>query len=757
MTGLLNSFVYAENLCTGSQGDQLSNCITENLRFLPYLDDKTEATVKDIGFIKAKQLPYLSGKTYVTLQPIGIANATAQMMQQNDYGVISFRCLEAFSRPMLSIPRLQDLGLLAKEINITETIIVEPTSVVTGGVPLRDITACLGDIWCIADAYLFNTRNLSLSYSTSIATVISGLEAIKKLINGTGDYYTLPSLASKVSTALASANTANSTVINQFDLAIAHVTSMPVTWDRTYLLDTFNSAKTLIVSSFDLATLNTSIQTNVVTPLSVITSATDFTIFDFNITDGVAVWITALDLSNSQQKIFSTQQLLGSWGTPPSYDPSVTNAKQYLIRNVAVMYIYEIFNAITYILDKVQVLYNVSNVSQTINEITEYEAKLAIYASYQDHSYSSIISQFTDITLSVDSISYGAKYTAALEVLNTLVTTFSTGTVKADILALDPALDTYRVSVETRIDAYWDAAGTSFKIQLSNMKTLIEDAIRVPSAIDLSGGGLATNPNTPTAVTYSASGEVMTLNLGYDFKDKNKYYFADVALAVGFGRLTQLHSIQIGEELYLAENMLDSAGNPVTGISEAGASKYTFTRNVLPTYSPVVQMYIYPGLPNQPYCPTVNAYNNFAVTKYSGMFTKLLPISAQNPTGSTMGLYVFTGYKPLEATVENIYQLGSIDINSINLNDPTIDDKSYEAMLQRQVVSLTNSNSLLRDGVITTDDLKYYFKAEIFDTTNTMSLSNLAIVEFINFPLGSSVKVPEIIMNFTVADPYPKA
>lgn len=755
MKGLLNSFVYAENLCTGSQGDQVSNCITENLRFLPYLDDKTEATVKDVGFVKARQLPYLSGNTYVTLQPVGIAKATAQMMQQNDYGVVSFRCLEAFSRPMLSIPRLQDLGMPAKEINITETITVEPTNVVIGSVPLRDISTCLGDPWCIANAYLYNCRNLILKFSTETATVISKLEAIKKLINGTGDYYTLPSLAAAASTALSNSITAKTAALTQFNLAITHATSMAAGWDRTYLLNTFTNGKSLIVAAFDLNALNSSIQTNVVTPLSTITSTTDFTTFDYNITDGVATWITALDLSIDQQRIYSSQELLGSWGTPPSYDPTALNAKQYLIRNVAVLYVYEIYNTISYILTKIQALYSASNVSQTTSEIAAYEAKLAIYAGYKTHSYDSIVTEFTDIVFSATSTSYGSKYVTALSSLNSLLA-FSTGTLKADVLALDSQLDTYRTSIEALVDSYLDTSGTNYKIVLASMKTSIEDALNVPKAIDLSGGQLPTNPNSSAAVTYSASGEVMTLNLGYDFKDKSKFYFADIAMAVGFGRLTQLHSIQIGQELYLAENMLDSSGNPITGISESGVSKYTFTRNVLPTYSPTVQMYIYPGLPNQPYCPTLNTYNNFAVTKYSGMFTKLLPISDQNPNGSMIGLYVFTGYKPLEATVENLYQLGSIDINSINLNDPTVDDKSYDSMIQRQVVSLTNSNSLLRDGVITTDDLKYYFKAEIFDTTNTMKMPNMAIVEFINFPLGSSVKVPEIIMNFTAADPYPK-
>jgi len=100
----IDNFIHAENLCTGSQGDNLANCIIENLRFLPYLDDKAESLVKDTGFVRAAPLQYLSGNTFVDLKPIGVANATVRMLQENDYGVVSFRCLQTFGRPMLALP-----------------------------------------------------------------------------------------------------------------------------------------------------------------------------------------------------------------------------------------------------------------------------------------------------------------------------------------------------------------------------------------------------------------------------------------------------------------------------------------------------------------------------------------------------------------------------------------------------------------------------------------------------------------------------
>ena len=763
-TGLLDSFIFAENLCTGSQGDLLSNCILENLRFLPFLEDKVESTVKDQGLIRVRQLPYLSGTVYAELSPIGIANARARMMMENDYGVVSFRCLQAFNRPMLSLPRLLDIGLTPREVNITETLTVEQDNLDLGGVPLRDLALCLGDSWCIVLAYIYNSRNLLASFSTQFATIISKLNGIASIINESGNYYLLPGLASDIATAFSTISTAKSTALTTLDNAINHTTGMSSAWDRDFALNLFNNAYAIVNGSIDLTALNISITTNVVDPLvNNITSSTDFTTFNFNITNDVANFVEGLDYSADQNEIYVAQQLLSTWGTPPSYDHLDTDSVQYLMRSVIVTYIYEIINVATSILSQIQALYTMSNVSQITSTIYKLNDELSLLSSQSSYYYTPINGQLIDL-IEGDITSYGSKYQTALTNLNSLLTVFTLGTVIADVEAAVIAED--QEAAETAVDTYFDSYGTNLRIQINNMKTQIEDALNLYTS---TSSPTVTNPNV-SPVSYSASGSVMTLNLGYDYKDKSKYYFADIALAVGFGRLINIESIQIDDEIYLAQDLRDEAGNPITGISESGCTKYTFVRHVLPTYSPIIEMYIYPGLPNQPYCPTVNKYNNYAVTKYSGMFSKMLPVSEQNPEGSMMGLYVYTGYRPMEATVENIYQLGTLDINAINLNDPTVDENSYEAMLQRHVTSLTNSSSLVKDGVITTEDLLFYFKADLvgtpsvtpdayhyLDIPQAQTLPNLAMIEFLNFPLGTSLKIPTITIKCTAADPYPKA
>ncbi len=759
----VDNFIFAENLCTGSQGD-LSNCIVENLRFLPYLDDKAEALVKDTGFVKAAALDYLSGSTVADLKPIGVANANVRMLQENDYGVVSFRCLQTFGRPMLTLPSLEDLGIPNMELNITERLTIDPDAEIVGGIPLKDLTDCGSDDWCKVNVYLFNLRNLTLAYSTEFSSLIASLEAIKKLINGTGDYYALPSMGDLVDTKCISTSNAKDTAIALFDEAITFITNLDTDWHRDYALQTVTNSRELVNGSYDFTSLCSELTTNVTDPLrNNIDDNTDFTSFDYNITGDVAAYIETLDYDISEKKIFISQQFIADWGVPSSYDPLVSDNKQLLIRTVAVNYSYEIINMTSYILNKIQGLYSMSNVSQIASDIAIYENYLDIYKLYIAHFYTSITGEFIDLTQEGVPDSIAVEFETVVTSLNNLITTFTTGTVVADVEAADLAED--QEAAEAAVDSYLDSSGTAQKIAISNLKTKVEDALNLFEGTD----NLIDNPNiSPTS--YSSSGEVTTLNLGYDFNDKSKYYFADIAYAVGFGRLTDIESIQIDKEVYTSEDLFDQSGNPVTGISESGCTKFSFTRHVMPTYDPIVEMYIYPGLPDQPYCPTVNSYNNFLVNKYSGMFTKLLPADIQNDEYSLIGLYVYTGYTPMDARVENLYQVGKIDLNAINLNDPTLDDNSYESMLQRQVTSLVNSNSLLKDSTITAADLKHYFYSEpigtesvtpdsyhYLDIPNAMTLPNLAIVEFKNFPLGSSLKAPKVTIKFTAADPYPKA
>lgn len=759
-TNLLDNFIFAENMCTGSQGDQLSNCILENLKFMPYLEDQFDSNVKDTGFVKPQQLPYIFGQTYTTLRPLAIANVKARMQQENDYGVVSFRCLQAFSRPMLTLPRLQDLGIAPKELNITETIISDELS--TAAVPLKNIADCLGDTWCIINSYAFNCRNLVLAYSTSISTAISASNAIKNLINGTGDFYLLPALAVSLQDSLAAAQTKEQAMATEFNSFISYLGTLSGEWEYSYFMSIVSNSASLANGAFDIGAMQASMSTNVTGPLiASINSSTDFTTYDYNITSGIAEYIAEVNYDANQKDIYASQQLLSMFGTPASYKPTDPNAKQLLLRRVAVAYVYEIFNLATYSLTKIQALYSFSNVSQTLSVIQQYNDYLSVYSSFRAIYTSSISSQFVDIAVEGIPTSFASKFQATVAALDSFLTSFNTGSVLSSMQALVDSLGTDTEPEDTQgaaqaiVDSYLDAGGTGYKIQANNLKTLVEDALNLTTS---SASTIVNNPNI-SPVTYSSSGQVMTLNLGYSFKDKQKFYFADVAYSVGFGRLRDLHSIQINNELYFAEDIVDDVGNPISGISESGCTKYTFNRHVLPTYEPTVEMYIYPGVPDQPYSPTVNKYHNYNICKYSGMFTKLLPPDQQNGEGSLIGLYVFTGYRVMEGTVENLYQLGTININAINLNDPSLDENSYEAMLQRQVVNMTNSSSLVRDGKITTDDLKYYFMSSIIPgmEPEAMNLPNMAIVEFKSFPLGNSLKAPEIVVKFTADDPYIKA
>jgi len=257
--------------------------------------------------------------------------------------------------------------------------------------------------------------------------------------------------------------------------------------------------------------------------------------------------------------------------------------------------------------------------------------------------------------------------------------------------------------------------------------------------------------NIVDATQVDSASKLNITDFGTDFKDSGVFHFADIAYSVGFSRLTNLTQIVIDNEVYVLTDIVDEDGNPVTGISQSGCTKFTFTRHVMPTYSPTVEMYVYPGTPSQPYCPTVNKYHNFNACSYSGMFSKLLPQIDQN-SGSDMGLYVFKGYKPMDGTVEELIRIGKVDINSINLNDPSLDNKSYETMIQKEVLNLTNASSIVND-TITTDDLKYYLSSKIVDNSQLNNYPNMAMIEFKNFPIGSSFNLPKISLLLTAEDP----
>lgn len=743
-TNLLDSFIFSENLCTGSQGDKFSNCILENLRFLPFTNDQFDSSFKDGSFCKQGLLPYLSGNTYVQLKPIAISNPIARMQQENDYGVVGFRCLDSFSRPLLSLPRLQDIGMQPKSLVVTEKFDTDSLATIVNSIPLKDPSQCQNDSDCLASTYIFNARNNLLAYSSQLNTILGLMTTIKTLILNSGNYYELPTLVSTTSDNLSILETRLASVISSLDSVLA--LQEP---EYSYVKEIITTCKNIILS-INLLSFSSGLITNVTNPIQLnINASTDFTTFNYNITQAIVDYISDINIELSQKQIFIAQQLLAVFGTPASV--AITSEyNQKLYRSLIISNIYEIFNIATYILNKIQVLYSVSNVSQNIALISDNFAFYDLYKSFIS-LYSSVDSLLVDL---VDSSGYTSKasdYSILLSKLDDFTGLFYIDSLVNSVTNIENSIGT-PTEPEDLQDAYqevignfYDSIGTASKITLSSIKAKIDSILVSNNTTSV------TNPNVSPTV-YSSSGQVMTINLGYSFKDKQKFYFADIAYAVGFGTLENIESITIGEELYLAESIIDSFGQPISGLSMSGCTRYTFNRKVLPTYEPEVEMFIYPGIPNQPYCPTVTKYHNYASCMYSGMFTKLLPEVEQNADNSLIGLYVFTNYKPMLGTVENLYQLGTININAINLNDPSLKDSSYEYMLQRQVVSLTNSSSLVKDGLITTDDLKYYFKASIADPTKASNLRNMAIVEFKNFPLGNALKAPDIVIKFKATD-----
>jgi hypothetical protein len=274
---------------------------------------------------------------------------------------------------------------------------------------------------------------------------------------------------------------------------------------------------------------------------------------------------------------------------------------------------------------------------------------------------------------------------------------------------------------EPILDEYFETIGNQSKIELYN-------TIDKQHAIYNTG----TEDTTP-------------VYLGGDFKDSGKFYYADIAYAVGFTRLTNIHSIQIDDEYYKIESITDDHGNPVQGISATGCTRYRFIRNVLPTYQVEIEMYIYPGTYDQPYCPTINKYHNFATSKYYGMFTK--------QDGEDVGVYVFKGYSPMTQEGEEVIQLGKMDLNSINFNDPTLDKKSYEAFLMTEIKNLTNS-STINGEPLSTEDFKYYMASKLVDPSLACNYPGLAIIEFKNFPIGSGLTFPKIKVLVDGEDPH---
>ncbi len=689
----LDSFISAQNFCTGSMSDY-TNCIANNMRFTEFTDDEFQPSDYVEIPIKSRPLKVLSGETYVDCVPIAIANVLTRVMQTNSYGVVSFRCSEVFNRPRLPLPTLQDLGI--SPVDIVNIIGVPPPStddnsntLLFEGIPISDGTDIID--------YMFNVLNLLIGYFTSVSLIVSKNAQIKSIILNMYDYYDLPDLATEVLDESERSFRIFSKLIENLDPLLNH--------SDTTLVEIYDALNYSIRQcESNLASIRETIEDDIYTPIvSSINDNTDFTTYDFDITDEVVDTILVLEHENFpiiMAYSMHSKYLAAVYGQPPVYPKEDQLVGEKLIDIISG----ELNIVLSETFKFLDTLYGVKN--KGLVPLKQYELIFNLIKAYQ--------TTFIDLPRSLIN-GTDSRYFELLDAVESLLNTMTYGSLISDLENLDET-----TTYNDTLDDYYNTIGNSSKIALYHMITKQQELYNTP--ID----------------------QLTEVNLGGDFKDSGEFYYADIAYAVGFTKLTDIKSIQIDDEYYEFDAVLDDDGNPVQGVSEAGCTRYTFLRHVLPTYDVKIEMYVYAGTALQPYCPTINKYHNFLTSKYYGMFTK--------QDGEEMGLYVYKGYKPMTGEVEEVIQLGKLDFNSINLNDPSLDKSSYKAFLQIETKNLTNASSI-NGKPLSTDDFKYYMASKIVDEDQVSNYPGMAIIEFKNFPLGTSMAFPKIKLHVKCEEP----
>ena len=666
---MIDSYVGATNFCTGSQSDY-STCITNNMKFTAVLDDEYKSA-NFVGVpLKNSVCSIVSGTSYVDLKSLAIANIFNRIKMTNDFGVVSFRCSEVFNRPRLPLPRLQDLGL--QPIEIVDIIGIDPTSPVDPedqtefeGIPLSTEDNNNG--------YLFNIVNLLIGYTTNYAETQKILRNIKSIIVNMYNYYDLPGLGDD---ALEQINKTISIHI-RLTLELNKFTGNNYYRDQLLELHGFDASNLLAAKN---------IIQQIRDELSVINPSTDFTTFDFTITDGVVDKINNIESNISPFLNYSLllERLYSQlYGIPPVFPKDIDDD-----------FLYQCSSELRRITAE-SLKYLTSAYSSPGNVLTTLHNLNVEYSTYFKNDK-------TINWLNNANVTDTELLTKTIDLINFFTFEYSNGNIVDVIDSIYDAddLQTSMSLIAIELDLYFQEIGNTSSIKLYELSDL-----------------------------QKVSTSITEVNLGASFKDAGNFYYADIAYAVGYTKLANIYSIQIDDEYY-------EINEDTSGISESGCTRYKFTRHVLPTYQVEVEMYVYPGTPDQPYCPTVNSYHNFATSKYSGMFTKL-------DNDGLMGVYLFKGYRPMKATVEEVIQLGKMDLNSINLNDPSLDKNAYETMLMKDIKSLTNSSSI-NNNPISTDDFKYYFASVLDSPEYAFNNPGLAIIEFKRFPLGNSAKFPKI-------------
>lgn len=722
------SFVFAESLCSGSTLDNYATCILNNMRFMPYTKDTNISLVANsAGIVTNADLPAIVGKTYIDLKAVAISDVRARMLQKNDSGQIRFRCLDVFSQPLLPLIDLQDLGLEDKSLvgetgsllTISNAIDLDTSTpsvctdglVYYAGVPIVCLDGATDDITRYY-RIVYNIRSHIIYLNNILNEIDTGLVTIKSIIDNNGDYNKLLSLFNSLSD--------KQTIVSNLCSIITdlQVYSKTLTIGNAFIeitidafIDNFSSLDLACISAIE----------------DYINDPEDWTHFQY--------YTKILDVSTQIYTLTTSREYLTSFYLtslsvallkimPTDYIESNIEQKESFEVSIGLKYASEFYNAVNTTFNKIQ-SYTTSSTGLYLGvELARLESFYILY----DRGF---LGTF-------DSIEHSSIWNiiqANISVYNTGLFDFSTYFNFEDIPTIEELNTFYSTKGNATISAY------------NSLYAIINNYL-----------GLSVSNLTE-------------IDLGASFKDAGKYYFANVAYAVGFGILANIHQIQIDDNIYDTTAITKADGTVVDQVSQDGCTKYRFKQKLFSgvdnnANTQEVEMYIYPGTNNQPFCPTINKYHNMASCKYTGLFTKLL----ENTDGSIeAALFLYKGYEPLNGKVSELIKLGSADINSIDLSLPNIDLNSTESFIKRQIVSLNTSSTLLMDNIITSKDLRYYLKSSLIGTIAPVEVNSpiqhqglsvptannfpyLAIIEFINLPIGNNLKAPSIKILATAID-----
>lgn len=722
------AFVFAESLCSGSVTDNYATCILNNMRFMPYTKDTNVSLVSNsTGIVSNIDLPAIAGKTYVDLKAVAISDLRARMLQKNDSGQIRFRCLDVFSQPLLPLIDLQDLGLEDKSLtgetgnlltisNAIDLDTTTPTECTDGrvyytGVPIVCLDGATDDVTRYY-RIVYNIRSHIIYLNNVLNEIDTGLITIKSIIDNNGDYNKLLGLYNDLSSK-------QGYVSSIIDILVGLQT-----YSKT--LSVGNAFIEIIIDAFIDSSSNLDLSC-LSTIGDYIHENEDWTHFQYY-TEILTISSDIYSLTTSRDYLISFYVTSLSVALlkvmPTDYNESNGTQKNEFEISLGLKYASEFYNAINTVFNKIQ-SYTIGTTSLRLDVE---ESRLESFYILYDRGF---LGTF-------DSSTHSDIWT----ILQANISVYNTG-----LYDFDNYFDFEDIPTLEELNSFYSSRGNGTISAYNNLYSVMNSYL-----------GLSVSNLTE-------------IDLGASFKDAGKYYFANVAYAVGFGTISNIHQIQIDDNIYDTTAITKADGTIVDQVSQEGCTKYRFRQKLFSgvdnnANTQEVEMYIYPGTRNQPFCPTINKYHNMASCKYTGLFTKLL----ENADGSIeSALFLYKGYEPLKGQIAELIKLGSADINSIDLSLPNIDLNSTDSFIKRQIVSLNTSSTLLMDDVITSKDLRYYLKSNLVGTVAPVEVNSpiqhqglsvptannfpyLAIIEFVGLPIGSNIKVPTIKILTTAID-----